>query len=231
MLDDVLIATGHSVVRKEVRKQMRHSCIRMPLNVVKLVFENQILTIPRELTKSREHRLPLSDFLVSLLKKRHAYRKNSTWVFQSTRDHHKHLSGHMGIVRRVNSISGIKFACHDLRRTFLTMGEKLDVPHYSEFALSDLLKKPGDSVLYAYDFGDGWMHDVVLERRASLPLDDFTAWAKCLHGKRACPPEDCFGVTGYADFLDAIEDPLNKNRKEKLDWAATSIPTHLIQYS
>ncbi len=95
-------------------------------------FENKILTVPRELTKSdREHRLPLSDFLVALLKKRHAYRKNSTWVFQSTRDHHKHLSGHTGIVRRVNSISGIKFACHDLRRTFLTMGEKLDVPHYT----------------------------------------------------------------------------------------------------
>jgi integrase len=95
-------------------------------------FENKILTVPRELTKSdREHRLPLSDFLLALLKKRRVYRKTSIWVFQSTRDHNKHLSGHTGIVRRVNLISGIKFACHDLRRTFLTMGEKLDVPYYT----------------------------------------------------------------------------------------------------
>ncbi|GEM_PF-1712210 len=44
-------------------------------------FENKILTVPRELTKSdREHQLPLSDFLLALLKKRHVYRKNSIWV-------------------------------------------------------------------------------------------------------------------------------------------------------
>ena len=40
-------------------------------------FDNKILTVPRELTKNdREHRLPLSDFLVALLKKRYIYRNN-----------------------------------------------------------------------------------------------------------------------------------------------------------
>jgi hypothetical protein len=93
----------------------------------------------------------------------------------------------------------------------------------SEFSLSDLLKKPGDKLLYAYDFGDDWMHEVTLERRAARGPskyvdEDEDRWAKCLHGKRACPPEDCFGVTGYADLLDAIEDPLHQGRKDKLDW-------------
>ncbi|MDP3510556.1 MAG: tyrosine-type recombinase/integrase [Candidatus Melainabacteria bacterium] len=55
-------------------------------------FENKILIVPRELTKSdREHRLPLSDFLVSLLKKRYIYRNRSEWVFQSVRLKNKHL--------------------------------------------------------------------------------------------------------------------------------------------
>lgn len=95
-------------------------------------FANKILIIPRELTKSdREHRLPLSDFLVELLKKRYIFRKNSEWVFQSSRLKDRHLSEGVGIVRRVRAKSGIVFTFHDLRRTFLTMGEKLDVPPYA----------------------------------------------------------------------------------------------------
>lgn len=94
-------------------------------------FENKILTVPRELTKcDREHRLPLSDFLMGLLRTRYVYANNSDWVFPSTRNSNKCLSGGSGLVRRVRVKSGIKFTMHDLRRTFLTMGEKLEVPPY-----------------------------------------------------------------------------------------------------
>lgn len=95
-------------------------------------FENKILTVPREITKcDREHRLPLSDFLIDLLKKRHTYRKSSEWVFPSTRLRYKPISAGVGIVRRVRAKSKIKFTMHDLRGTFLTMGEKLEVPVYA----------------------------------------------------------------------------------------------------
>lgn len=95
-------------------------------------FENKILVVPRELTKSdREHRLPLSEFLVDLLRKRYIARKDSDWVFQSSRLKNKPLSASAGIVSRVRAKSGIVFTFHDLRRTFLTMGEKLDVPPYA----------------------------------------------------------------------------------------------------
>ena len=40
----------------------------------------------------------------------------------------------------------------------------------------------------------------------------------CTAGKRACPPEDCGGVWGYADFLDAIGDPEHPEHEEMLDW-------------
>lgn len=88
----------------------------------------------------------------------------------------------------------------------------------SEFDLNTLLKKPGDRFFYDYDFGDDWTHEVVFERRTSLSECDEPAWAKCLHGRRACPPEDCFGVDGYADLIAAIEDPLHPKRKEHLEW-------------
>jgi integrase len=91
-------------------------------------FEDKILTIPREITKSdREHQLPLSDFLVDLLRKRYLHRQKSEWVFQSKRLKHKHLSESAGILRRVRAKSGVKFTFHDLRRTFLTMADKLEV--------------------------------------------------------------------------------------------------------
>jgi hypothetical protein len=43
----------------------------------------------------------------------------------------KHPSRGVGVVRRVRAQSGILFTFHDPRRTFLTMGEKLDVPPYA----------------------------------------------------------------------------------------------------
>ena len=95
-------------------------------------FENKILTVPREITKcDREHRLPLSDFLIGLLRKRKIYRKSSDWVFPSTRLRNKPISAGVGFVQRVRAKSNVKFTMHDLRRTFLTMGEKLEVPIYA----------------------------------------------------------------------------------------------------
>jgi integrase len=94
-------------------------------------FTEKMLTVPRELTKSdREHRLPLSDFLIELLEKRRLSNGKSEWVFQSTRQKWKHLSEGIAIVRKVRAKSNIYFTLHDLRRTFLTMGEKLNVPIY-----------------------------------------------------------------------------------------------------
>jgi len=95
-------------------------------------FENGILVVPREITKcDREHRLPLSNFLIDLLRKRLAYRKHPDWIFPSTRKKQNHLSESAGMVKYVRKKSGIYFTLHDLRRTFLTMAAKLDVPPYA----------------------------------------------------------------------------------------------------
>ncbi len=51
---------------------------------------------------------------------------------------------------------------------------------------------------YMYDFGDGWKHDVLLEKIE--PRQEGVRYPLCLAGKMACPPEDCGGVWGYADI-------------------------------
>lgn len=91
-----------------------------------------------------------------------------------------------------------------------------EVEDSSKFSLDQLLKKPGQKLVYNYDFGDCWEHDIELEE--IMPADDIGGVARCLAGKRACPPEDVGGVPGYARFLEIIEDPEHPERKEMLTW-------------
>ena len=51
---------------------------------------------------------------------------------------------------------------------------------------------------YLYDFGDGWIHEVRLEK--VLPRQENVIYPVCLDGKRACPPEDCGGIWGYEEI-------------------------------
>jgi len=82
--------------------------------------------------------------------------------------------------------------------------------------LSGVLQQEKDTMVYEYDFGDGWNHKIVLEK--VLPHDPNISLPRCTAGKRACPPEDCGGVWGYADFLEIIGDPNHPEHKEMLDW-------------
>ncbi len=70
--------------------------------------------------------------------------------------------------------------------------------------------------LYEYDFGDGWEHTLVVEK--SLPGNPQVRYPVCLAGKRACPPEDCGGPYGYADFLEAIANPSHPEHEGLRDW-------------
>ena len=70
--------------------------------------------------------------------------------------------------------------------------------------------------LYEYDFGDSWEHELLVEK--ILPRDEGKRYPVCLTGKRACPPEDCGGIWGYASFLAALRDPEHPEHDEMLEW-------------
>jgi pRiA4b ORF-3-like protein len=81
--------------------------------------------------------------------------------------------------------------------------------------LKDFLAEPGDRMRYAYDFGDFWEHDIVLEKTLSDPDCRLPA---CVAGKGACPPEDCGGVWGYADLRDTLANRGSEEHDAMLEW-------------
>ena len=69
---------------------------------------------------------------------------------------------------------------------------------------------------YLYDMGDGWDHQILVEK--VLPADPEVHYPICIKGKRACPPEDCGGVWGYAELLGTLSDPENPEHEEMMEW-------------
>ncbi|PDV97796.1 plasmid pRiA4b ORF-3 family protein [Candidatus Chloroploca asiatica] len=91
-----------------------------------------------------------------------------------------------------------------------------DVRDERRFKLNDLLTAPRQKLSYEYDFGDSWTHEVLLEKL--LAPEPGVSYPRCTAGKRACPPEDCGGVWGYANFLEAISDPEHPEHEDLLEW-------------
>lgn len=82
--------------------------------------------------------------------------------------------------------------------------------------LNKILKKEKQGILYEYDFGDGWEHEILLEK--IIEDDEKNQIPRCIDGKRNCPPDDCGGIWGYEDLLKTISDKNNKEYEEIMTW-------------
>ncbi len=86
----------------------------------------------------------------------------------------------------------------------------------SKAKLDKCLTTVGQKGRYAYDFGDDWQHEILLEK--VLVAEKGVAYPRCTAGKRACPPEDCGGSWGYANLLEALKDPKHPEHKDMMEW-------------
>lgn len=82
--------------------------------------------------------------------------------------------------------------------------------------LFSVLGKAGAKAMYTYDFGDGWEHAIAVEK--VLPPKPGLVYPVCTGGKHRGPPEDCGGIGGFYDFLEAISNPAHDQHEEMLDW-------------
>jgi hypothetical protein len=92
--------------------------------------------------------------------------------------------------------------------------------------LHRILGKLGAKAMYTYDFGDSWEHVIVVEK--VLPPKTGVAYPLCVGGKLQGPPEDCGGIPGYYNLLEAIRDPTHERHMRTcwIGWAANSILGH-----
>lgn len=80
----------------------------------------------------------------------------------------------------------------------------------------DQIADESDTIIYDYDFGDGWEHDLKIEK--ILPPEPGAHYPRCLKGKRACPPDDCGGPWGYEHLLEVLRDPKHEEHEEMREW-------------
>ncbi|SFV79714.1 phage related integrase [hydrothermal vent metagenome] len=124
-------------------------------------FKDNTLNI--EDTKNHEsHALPLTDYLVKLLRQRKA-NTDSIFVFEGN-DPTKPMNDPKKQLAKAREISKLYFNIHDLRRTFITIAESLGVPKY---ALKQLINHKD-----ARDVTAGYI--IMDVERLRQPMNDIT---------------------------------------------------------
>lgn len=101
-----------------------------------------------------------------------------------------------------------------------TFGE-LECSDSTTTRLSDVLfdgegERKKDKLIYLYDFGDSWEHEVKFEKK--VEAEPKVKYPQCVEGERACPPDDCGGVWGFADFVEAMADPKHPEHRSLKEW-------------
>ncbi len=82
--------------------------------------------------------------------------------------------------------------------------------------LSEIFNLEKQCLLYEYDFGDFWEHEIYLEK--IIDDDEINQIPSCIDGERACPPEDCGGTFGYEELLRVMSDKKHEEYKETKTW-------------
>ena len=91
--------------------------------------------------------------------------------------------------------------------------EKLDA---SKEPIESYFKEAGDEILYIYDFGDNWEHQVVLEK--IIPAQREIKYPVCIEGNMNCPREDSGGLHGFYEKLEIIGNKEHPEYKETNTW-------------
>ncbi|QIZ33634.1 DUF1841 family protein [Saccharopolyspora sp. ASAGF58] len=102
-----------------------------------------------------------------------------------------------------------EFEAKGRRYTDVSGGSTRGVHDERRATLNLVAPRQGDRVRYTYDFGDDWIHDLVVE---AIEPAEGEARVLCLDADRAGPPEDCGGIYGYQRLLDAMTGPRHPDR-------------------
>lgn len=86
----------------------------------------------------------------------------------------------------------------------------------SRVQLAEVAAQRVKHIGYLYDMGDSWQHTLRIEK--SLAADPAASYPRPVDGAGCCLPEDCGGIPGIYDLLEAIADPQHPDHDDCLDW-------------
>ncbi|KAG0010830.1 hypothetical protein BGZ80_001149 [Entomortierella chlamydospora] len=110
-------------------------------------------------------------------------------------------------------IGGKFFQSNPLDEDFGFFG--MEVHNGDEVRLNEVAE-PGSKFIYEYDFGDGWEHEIFVEK--VVPFKPSLDVPSCTGGACACPPEDCGGIYGYANLIKTMAGPDSEEKRELTEW-------------
>ncbi|GAB4402921.1 MAG: hypothetical protein OHK0039_01400 [Bacteroidia bacterium] len=93
-------------------------------------------------------------------------------------------------------------------------GDMDNLEEASELPLEAIFKAVQQQIQYVYDMGDNWEHIVLLEEMQPGMLES----PRCLAGEGACPPEDCGGIPGYYELVEAVNTPTHPQHRSQRKW-------------
>jgi hypothetical protein len=99
-----------------------------------------------------------------------------------------------------------------------------EVNDESKARLDQILLQPKDKLFYEYDFGDGWQHEIMLEK--VVPVEAGDRLPRCVAGRLNCPPDDSGGLYGYYEMLEALKDPDHEGHEDAVEWLGDFDPAH-----
>ena len=98
-------------------------------------------------------------------------------------------------------------------------GEAAGMGDETVVTLDGLRLAPKSRILYTYDFGDDWEHDILVEK-VERPAPRSAAFAiRCVAGRRRAPIEDSRGPWGWANLIEAVNDPSHEDHDVMIEWA------------
>jgi len=93
--------------------------------------------------------------------------------------------------------------------------------------LVDVLEDVGTRTLrYLYDFGDGWKHTLKVERL--IDPEPGIVYPRLIDAAGRCPPEDVGGPWGYAEFVEAMNDPKHERHAEFTEWIGEDFDPNIV---
>lgn len=118
-LRDYLLLIIFSGLRRQEAATLKWEQIDLTAKTLKII----------DTKNHQSHTLPLSDYIYDLLKNRR-FKSASNYVFPGNGEHGHIIEPRKQIAKAIQA-SGIEFTIHDLRRTFITIAESLDIPAYA----------------------------------------------------------------------------------------------------